>query len=160
FQNPHLLAHPELDPTLKGQSIAQIGRLAYTTSKLCNILCAYELSRLLETQEIRTQQQPITVNVFNPGLMPGSGLAQDYPPLARIVWHFILPIFRLFPKINSIEQSGQALARLIEDPELEQVTGKYFSGLQMIRSSQESYDLDLAQQLWQKSLELVRFSEE
>ena len=160
FQDPNLLAHPELDPTLKDKSVSDIGRIAYTTSKLCNILCAYELSRRLEKQRLSTEEHPITVNVFTPGLMPGTGLAQDYPPLAKMVWDYILPLFSFFPKINSTQQSGRALARLVEDPVLRQVTGKYFSGLKMISSSQESYDVEKAQQLWDKSVELVGLSKD
>ncbi|EAZ90743.1 SDR family NAD(P)-dependent oxidoreductase [Crocosphaera chwakensis] len=160
FQDPDLLAHPELDSTLKDKSASDIGRTAYTTSKLCNILCAYELSRRLEKQGLSTEEHPITVNVFSPGLMPGTGLAQDYPPLAKIVWDYILPLFSFFPKINSPQQSGQALAKLVEDPLLRQVTGKYFSGLQMIESSQESYDVEKARQLWDKSLELAGLSKD
>ena len=158
FQDPNLLAHPELDPTLKDKSVSDLGRIAYTTSKLGNILCAYELSRRLQKQGLSTKEYPITVNVFTPGLMPGTGLAQDYPPRAKMVWDYILPLFSFFPKINTPQQSGRALARLVEDPLLRQVTGKYFSGLQMISSSQESYDLEKAQQLWDKSVELVGLS--
>ncbi len=155
FQDPNLLAKPELDPTLKDKGVSDLGRIAYTTSKLCNILCAYELSRRLEKQGLSTKEHPITVNVFTPGLMPGTGLAQDYPPLAKMVWNYILPLFSFFPKINSPQQSGQALARLVEDPKLKNVTGKYFSGVNMIESSVESYDVEKARQLWDKSIELV-----
>ena len=81
FRDPGLMAHPDEDPALKGKSIGEIGRTAYTTSKLCNVLCAYELSRRLN--DVKTPS--ISVNVFNPGLMPGSGLANDYTPTAKFV---------------------------------------------------------------------------
>ncbi len=92
--------------------------------------------------------------------MPGSGLAKDYPPLARMVWYFILPVLRLLPKVNSMKNSGQALAKLVLDPELENVTGKYFSGWEMIPSSQESYDRTKAKLLWDRSIELTRLTSE
>ncbi|MGK7955546.1 MAG: SDR family NAD(P)-dependent oxidoreductase [Crocosphaera sp.] len=105
FQDPNLLAHPELDPTLKDKSVSDLGRIAYTTSKLCNILCAYELYRRLEKQGLSTEEHPITVNVFTPGLMPGTGLAQDYPPIEKMVWDYILPLwFRLGHCSNSSEE--------------------------------------------------------
>ena len=53
------------------------GRRRYTTSKLCNVLFTYELDRRLGHGG-----QGVTVNAFDPGLMPGSGLARDYPPTA------------------------------------------------------------------------------
>ena len=157
WRNPKFMAHPEQDPELKNKDIGVIGRTAYTTSKLCNVLCAYELSRRLQDRQISTESQPITVNVFNPGLMPGSGLASDYTLTAKFVWNNILPILcRFIPNVNTMAQSGEALATLITDPELANVTGKYFSGFNAIDSSVESYDEDKAKQLWDASVELTQ----
>ncbi|HEY9768718.1 MAG TPA: SDR family NAD(P)-dependent oxidoreductase [Coleofasciculaceae cyanobacterium] len=157
WRDPQLMAHPEQDSALKSKDIGTIGRIAYTTSKLCNVLCAYELSRLLQQQQISTESNPITVNVFNPGLMPGSGLATDYTAVAKFVWHNILPILSKFiPNVNTMEQSAEGLARLIADPELANVTGKYFSGFKMMNSSIESGDRAKAKQLWNASVELTQ----
>ncbi|MDJ0680048.1 MAG: hypothetical protein QNJ18_09335 [Xenococcaceae cyanobacterium MO_167.B52] len=49
---------------------------------------------------------------------------------------------------------------MVLDPKLETVTGKYFSGWKMIPSSQESYERALAQQLWEKSIELTKLTAE
>ena len=150
FRQPHLMAYPQEDPVLKNKDIGELGRIAYTTSKLCNVLFAYELNRRLQQSG-----SSITVNVFNPGLMPGSGLASDYTPLAKFVWHNILPILcRFVPNVNTIEDAGKALAKLVLDPELENTTGKYFSGFKAIASSQDSYDINLAKQLWDGSVKL------
>ena len=156
WRDPQLMAHPEQDPELKNKDIGTIGRTAYTTSKLCNVLCAYELSRRLQDRT-STESQPITVNVFNPGLMPGSGLASDYTLTAKFVWNNILPILcKFIPNVNTMSQSGEALATLITDPELANVTGKYFSGFNAIASSVESYDEDKAKQLWNSSIKLAQ----
>lgn len=161
FRDPQLMAHPETDPALKNKDIGTIGRTAYTTSKLCNVLCAYELSRRLQQAGISTKSKPITVNVFNPGLMPGSGLASDYTPTAKFVWNNILPVLcKLVPNINTMKQSGEALARLVTDPELANVSGKYFSGFKMMDSSTESHDEKKAQQLWDGSVELTQLKSE
>jgi NAD(P)-dependent dehydrogenase (short-subunit alcohol dehydrogenase family) len=74
------LARPDADGS------AEEGRRSYTTSKLCNVLFAYELDRRLGHGE-----QGVSVNAFDPGLMPGSGLARDYPPLQRLAWRYMLP---------------------------------------------------------------------
>ncbi|MEH2453417.1 MAG: hypothetical protein V7K20_19600 [Nostoc sp.] len=50
---------------------------------------------------------------------------------------------------------GSALARLILDPALDQVTGRYFDGLKEIRSSDESYDERKAVELWETSVGLA-----
>ncbi|MEM8674777.1 MAG: SDR family NAD(P)-dependent oxidoreductase [Cyanobacteria bacterium P01_G01_bin.67] len=161
WRNPQLMADPEQDPELKNKDIGTIGRTAYTTSKLCNVLFAYELSRRLQQQNVSTDTHPITANVFNPGLMPGSGLASDYTPTAKFVWYKILPILCKFvPNVNTMKHSGKALARLVIDPALENTTGKYFSGFQAIISSTESYDESKAKQLWKASIELTKLQPE
>jgi NAD(P)-dependent dehydrogenase (short-subunit alcohol dehydrogenase family) len=55
-----------------------IGRLRYTTSKLCNVFCAYEMARRLAPDEDdKDKDEPIiSVTAFDPGLMPGTG---QYP---------------------------------------------------------------------------------
>ncbi|MEL6581031.1 MAG: SDR family NAD(P)-dependent oxidoreductase [Cyanobacteria bacterium J06621_12] len=156
WRDPKLMAYPEQDPELKNKDIGIIGRTAYTTSKLCNVLCAYELSRRLQ-KDTANSSSSITVNVFNPGLMPGSGLASDYTPTAKFVWNNILPLLcKFIPNVNTMEQAGKALARMITDPELASTTGKYFSSFKMIDSSIESYDQDKARQLWDASVELTQ----
>ncbi len=107
-------------------------------------------------------QKPITVNAFNPGLMPGTGLARDYNPLQRFAWDFILPVIRpiagLFISMHSIRESGKALARLLLDPTIEGISGKYFSGMREMQSSKESYDRQKALDLWETSVKLVKLT--
>jgi light-dependent protochlorophyllide reductase len=127
------------------------GRRAYTTSKLCNVLCAYELARRLATAG-----RAITVNAFDPGLMPGSGLARDYGGLARFGWRFLMPALRLvIPNVHSTETSGERLASLVLDPRFAGVSGRYFVGDREARSSVESYDEARAAALWALSVELT-----
>jgi NAD(P)-dependent dehydrogenase (short-subunit alcohol dehydrogenase family) len=132
-----------------GDSPAIAGRRRYTTSKLCNVLFTYEL-------EQRLGGRGINFNVFDPGLMPGTGLARDYPAYQRLAWRFLLPALTLvMANVNTPRQSGRALARLITDPALDESSGHYFSGAREIRSSEDSYDRAKAADLWQASLELV-----
>lgn len=153
FADPRDLARPT---PVKPRKAARAGRVRYTTSKLCNVLCAYELARRVEDAGLTRVDRPITVTAFDPGMMPGSGLARDYGAIARFAWRFVLPVMRLFsPNVHSTEESGRALARLVTDPALVTVTGRYFQGTQDIRSSEESYDVAKARALWDLSAELV-----
>ena len=61
------------------------GRLAYVNSKLCNLWFTYELARRIEQAGLSTEARPLSVNAYDPGLVPGSGLARDYPPVLRFV---------------------------------------------------------------------------
>ena len=140
------------------------GRLAYVNSKLCNLWFAYELGRRIEAAGVSTDGRRLTVNAFDPGLVPGSGLARDYPPVLRFVWFRILPgLARLLTPvvagINPASKAGPALARLVLDPTLARVSGKYFPSHTRWReapSSDASYDVARARALWEESVRMTR----
>jgi NAD(P)-dependent dehydrogenase (short-subunit alcohol dehydrogenase family) len=139
------------------------GRLAYVNSKLCNLWFTYELVRRLEAVPAVDGARPLTVNAFDPGLVPGSGLARDYPAVLRFVWDRILPgvaraLSIVIPGINPADKSGAALARLVVDPALGDATGKYFSSTTRWRataSSDASYDVERARILWEASVRMT-----
>jgi NAD(P)-dependent dehydrogenase (short-subunit alcohol dehydrogenase family) len=126
------------------------GRRRYTTSKLCNLLHAYELDRRLGCG-----LGEVTVTAFDPGLMPGSGLARDYSPLGRLAWRYLFPALRVLPNVNSTRASGRHLAALVNDARFDGVSGQYFEGNRPIKSSAESYDRDKARDLWETSEALL-----
>ena len=143
YDSADALAHP-------AAGRVPAGRERYTTSKLCNVLFAYELDRRLGHG-----QHGVTVNAFNPGLMPGSGLARDYGPVERFAWRFLMPATRILPGVRSTRQSGRHLAALVSDPGYVNVTGSYFDGLKAVSSSADSYDRAKALDLWQTSERLI-----
>ena len=131
------------------------GRLAYVNSKLCNLWFTYELSR-------RVGPRPVTVNAWEPGLVPGSGLARDYPPVLRFIWDRILPavtgaLSPLIPSLSTKSRSGAALARTLIDAEFGSTSGKYFPShtrWREARSSELSYDAARARELWDASVRM------
>lgn len=144
YTTAEALAHPVTD----GEDAGVEGRRRYTTAKLCNVLCAYELARRADAG--------ITANAFDPGLMPGTGLGRDYSPVQRFVWNRVMPgLTPVVPNVNTPKRSGAALARLAVDPALNGVTGAYFLGTKPIASSQASYDRRKARDLWETSERLV-----
>ncbi|HXX47955.1 MAG TPA: SDR family NAD(P)-dependent oxidoreductase [Myxococcota bacterium] len=133
------------------------GQRAYVNSKLCNLWFAYELAR-------RCAGRGITVNAWEPGLVPGSGLARDFPAALRWIWNWVLPglaagLSPFLPSISTAARSGRDLARMVTDPALEKTTGKYFPShtrWQETPSSDESYDRERATALWQASERMSR----
>jgi NAD(P)-dependent dehydrogenase (short-subunit alcohol dehydrogenase family) len=142
------------------------GRLAYVNSKLCNLWFAYELVRRLAAADPADGARPLTVNGFDPGLVPGSGLARDYPRPLRLVWDHVLPgvarvLTRVVPSINPADKAGAALARLVLDRSLDGVTGAYFPShtrWEKAPSSEASYDVARARALWDESVRLTGLS--
>ncbi|HET6501159.1 MAG TPA: SDR family NAD(P)-dependent oxidoreductase [Amycolatopsis sp.] len=150
YTNAHSLAYPVDSDT---DTPGVVGRRRYTTSKLCNVLAAYEFAR-------RVPADMATFNAFDPGLMPGTGLARDYRGVQALAWRYVMPALTILPgfNIHTARQSGRALARLVFDPTLADATGKYFSGRHEVRSSDESYDTDKAADLWKTSSTLAGVS--
>ncbi|MDC0672274.1 SDR family NAD(P)-dependent oxidoreductase [Nannocystis radixulma] len=131
------------------------GRTRYTTSKLCNVLFAYELARRLARAD-SPRQRSLRVLAVDPGLMPGTGLARDYGPLARLAWSFLLPVATLFgSNIHTVTTSARALARLLHEPADRWPSGIYVSGGAPKRSSAASYVERDALELWTGSSALL-----
>ena len=150
WNNPAALAHGELGPAAASDKAFASGQRRYSTSKLANIYFTYALARRLPAG--------ITANAFDPGLMPGTRLMREAPAAFRFILRHI-PIAllrRLFsPNVHTAEESGDALARLVTDPELNTTTGRYFEGRRQIRSSDESYNDERALELWNASVTLT-----
>jgi light-dependent protochlorophyllide reductase len=149
------MPHPEYTSAAdlaepRAEQSADDGRRRYTTSKLCNVLFTYELDRRLGHG-----RTGVAVNAFDPGLMPGSGLARDYPPLQRLAWRYLFPALRVLPGVRGTRTSGRYLAALASDARFEGITGEYFAGLRPIRSSADSCDRDKALDLWETSERLL-----
>jgi hypothetical protein len=159
YSGAKALAWPEKYPDVeeRNESAQRVGMRRYSTSKLCDIFYAYELSRRLQSEGYSTPDHPITVNAFDPGLMPGTKLARDHGAFERFAWNVILPTLRFaIPNTHSPNASGKALARLVLDTTLESISGKYFEGTRERSSSEESYNRQEAAELWETSAELVK----
>ena len=125
------------------------GRARYATSKLANLYMTYELARHLA-------DRGVTVNAFDPGLMPETQLHRNYPPAVRRIYDRLTPLLiRAMPGARSVANSAANLAWLATAPELAGVTGAYFVGRRRRRSSKESYDQARAADLWAASVELT-----
>jgi light-dependent protochlorophyllide reductase len=159
YRRARFLARPDEDTKALNDERGTAGRRAYTTSKLCNVLFTYELERRLRAEKVGTNGFSITVNAFDPGLMPGTGLARDYGRFARFAWRFVLPALRPFvPNVNSVARSGKSLANMVTEPRLERISGKYFQGTRDVPSSKDSYDPAMAAELWESSATMVRLT--
>lgn len=123
-------------------------RRRYSTSKLANLLTTYELAR-------RFADDGVTVNAFDPGLMPGTGLARDASPITRALWRTVARALVALPGVRTPARSGADLARLVTDPALAGTTGRHFVGRAERPSSAASYDRDTQRALYEDSVALV-----
>jgi NAD(P)-dependent dehydrogenase (short-subunit alcohol dehydrogenase family) len=150
------LAHPTPETEKYG------GRQRYASSKLANVLYTYVLHRKFQS----LPQKKLTVVAFDPGLMPGTGLAREAGPVLRWLWiHLLprmLPLVRLLvgPHVHTARDSGADLAWLAVSPDVVGTSGKYYEGNKEIKSSKDSYDEKKQDDLWEWTVKNVSISEE
>jgi NAD(P)-dependent dehydrogenase (short-subunit alcohol dehydrogenase family) len=114
---------------------------AYGQSKLANILFTYELARKLEGSGV-------TANTLHPGVI-ASGFGHTYPGPVSMLLKVVSP-FLLTP-----EEGAATTVYLASSPEVEGVTGQYFSKCRPVRSNAVSYDVASQRKLWALSVEMM-----
>lgn len=114
------LAFPEHDPDIDANP-GMAGRRAYASSKLCNLMTVRELARRA------TDRPDLTILAFDPGFVPGTGLARSYGPVISGVFRHILPLVIRGPHVSTAVRSGRALAALVTDAAFAGGRGLYWS---------------------------------
>jgi len=138
----HAHAHGRIDFDDLQSERSYSGARAYNQSKLANVLFSYELAR-------RLPGNAVTANAVHPGVVNTSFGAEDPGRTQRL----LVPILRPFMK-NA--QRGAATAiHVSAAPQLQDVTGRYFTNRQPRASSPLSRDQGIAARLWQASAELI-----
>jgi NAD(P)-dependent dehydrogenase (short-subunit alcohol dehydrogenase family) len=106
---------------------------AYRQSKLALIMHTFDLAGEL-------WHQGVTANCLHPA---------TFMPTKLVLDAGITPV-------SSVEQGLRATMRLIAEPSLDQVTGRYFNGTDEADAHPQAYDLDARGRLRQISARLVR----
>lgn len=114
--------------------------MIYSISKLCNLYFTYELVRKLKGRNIR-------VNAFNPGLMIDSGFHKN-----EQISHSGMTFSK--DRATSAEICGQRLADLVIGEKWSKSNGIYDDKGVETKSSELSYDLENAKDLWEVSQRL------
>ena len=121
------------------------GRTAYSTSKLAVVYLVHALARRLPAG--------VDAYTFNPGLVPGTGLARDAGPVARFLFRAVLPGLIATPLAMSPARAGELLAQAAIGPRPGD-TGSYIDRWAVAESAPESYDRGREDELWQAAAEL------
>jgi NAD(P)-dependent dehydrogenase (short-subunit alcohol dehydrogenase family) len=137
--NVSSLAH--LGARLELPDLRFAGWRGYKRSKLANVLFTYELARRLEGTGV-------TANALSPGLV-----ASDFGRNNRGPFRLVRPLVYAFAP--GCESGARTSVHLAAAPDLEGVTGKYFTRCQPRRSSRASYDRAAQARLWELSASLT-----
>jgi NAD(P)-dependent dehydrogenase (short-subunit alcohol dehydrogenase family) len=118
------------------------GMKAYARSKLANILFTYELARRMPGKEI-------TVNALHPGHVATDIWKTNFSVFGPL-FKWVMGLFALTP-----EQGADNTIYLASSPEVARESGKYFIKREPVQSSPTTYNLEIAERLWQVSEELT-----
>jgi len=127
---------------------------AYKDSKLCNVMISLELARRLKSAGSK-----VTSNVMNPGLIPTTGLFREINPLFVIVFTFLTKY--VFKVTSTEEEGGRRLSYLISSPNVDNITGAYYTGkagtteFQPSSPSKEAQNEVKGKELWELTTKLV-----
>jgi NAD(P)-dependent dehydrogenase (short-subunit alcohol dehydrogenase family) len=112
---------------------------AYRQSKLAQILFTFELAGRLRA----AGEDGVTVNALHPATLMSTKMALDSFGYA----------------MSTVEDGVEATLRLVVDPELEGVSGRYFDRLDEDRANPQAYDAAARARLWKLSAALVHLGE-
>jgi NAD(P)-dependent dehydrogenase (short-subunit alcohol dehydrogenase family) len=119
------------------------GWKAYGQSKLALVLFTHELAKKL--------QGGVTVNAVHPGTVATNIWSRPLGPLG-----FIMALPKLF--MTSPQKGAETIVYLASSPDAKDLNGEYLEKLKVKKSSDESYDEEIAQRLWDVSAKLTHLS--
>jgi NAD(P)-dependent dehydrogenase (short-subunit alcohol dehydrogenase family) len=109
------------------------GYTAYSKSKLAQVLHTIELDERLAGRDV-------TVNALHPATLMDTKMVMGNLGRPR----------------SSVEEGVDAVVRLVADPALDGVTGRFFDGTRESAAHQQAYDAGARRRLWEESERLTR----
>jgi NAD(P)-dependent dehydrogenase (short-subunit alcohol dehydrogenase family) len=105
---------------------------AYAQSKLAQVMFTFELAERLRGREL-------TVNALHPATLMDTKMVLDNMGRPQ----------------TSVEEGVEATLRLVADPELDGVSGRFFDGLRESAAHDQAYDPEARRRLWELSERLT-----
>src|SRR5713226_1714885 len=121
------------------------GWKAYGQSKLALVLFTHELAKKL-------QGTGVTVNSVHPGTVATNIWTRPLSPAG-----FMMALPKLF--MTSPEIGAETIVYLASSPNANSLNGEYLERSKVKKSSDESYDEEIAQRLWEVSAKLTHLSQ-
>jgi NAD(P)-dependent dehydrogenase (short-subunit alcohol dehydrogenase family) len=109
------------------------GYTAYARSKLAQVMFTFELAERLAGRDV-------TVNALHPATLMDTKMVTGN--LGRV--------------LSSVEEGVEAVVRLVTDPELDGVSGRFFDGTRESAAHEQAYDAGARRLLWEESERLTR----
>ena len=119
------------------------GWKCYKKSKLCNILFTKKLSDL-------TSINNITVNCLHPGFVK-TEFGKNNKGFVSLAIKFLMNFFAI-----TVEEGAKTIIHLANSEDVKDITGKYYYKSKIKQPSQYAENKSSADQLWNKSIEILK----
>ena len=119
------------------------GWKCYKKSKLCNILFTKKLSDL-------TSKNNITVNCLHPGFVK-TEFGKNNKGVISLVIKLLMNFFAI-----TVEEGAKTIIHLANSEDVKDITGKYYYKSKIKQPSQYAENKSSADQLWNKSIEMLK----
>ena len=119
------------------------GWKCYKKSKLCNILFTKKLSEL-------TSINNITVNCLHPGFVK-TEFGKNNKGFVSLAIQFLMNVFAI-----TVEEGAKTIIHLANSENVKGITGKYYYKSKIKRPSKYAENTSSADQLWNKSIEILK----
>ncbi|CAH2097605.1 unnamed protein product [Euphydryas editha] len=136
----HRLTKLNVEDLRKCESISNLIR--YSKTKLCDVLWTRVLAKKLP--------HGVTANVLHPGLVKTNIFEVLHPYLKKVLFIVIDLLFK------TPVEGAQTIIHLCVSPNLDNATGGYYMDCKRIEPSKIAQNDDLAEELWVKTLELIK----
>lgn len=142
WADPEMLAKPGTTlPAGRPPTTAKAGQCAYSTSKLAVNYLVHAAQREFDGG--------LRFNVFDPGMMPGTGLARDLPQFKQWVWNRVLPrLVPVIPGASRVSDSARHLAAFAIGRTHPNSRGAYVEIDRLAEPSPDSFDRGREDDLW------------
>ena len=119
------------------------GWKCYKKSKLCNILFTKKLSDL-------TSKNNITVNCLHPGFVK-TEFGKNNKGVISLAIKLLMNFFAI-----TVEEGAKTIIHLANSEDVKDITGKYYYKSKIKQPSQYAENKSSADQLWNKSIEILK----
>ena len=138
WRPPAELANPAVGPL---PSTREPGGIAYATSKLALVTLSHEWADRLAASGRR-------LNVYDPGLVAGTGLGRDMRPHEYWVWRHLMPAMSVLPKATTPTRTARHLVALALGDTHPGLHDGYIEMGRVTRAEATTLDPDRRRALW------------
>jgi len=141
WQPPELLSQPERGPSPAHRGSRAPGGVAYASSKLALVTLAHGWADRLGTSGRR-------LNVYDPGLVAGTGLGRDMRPHEYWAWRRVMPLMSVLPGATTPSRTARHLVALALGETRPDLHDAYVEMGRVTRAEPVTFDLARRQALW------------